>query len=151
MVWCPKIHPFHTHDFTSSPKISQRKVDSQLWSPNTPINHLIEINRNEITPPKSTLFYITPNKLQPLPTNHPLHTITSTNLKAWKNTHKLVWRKESLCLYFQAKPLGSRPKCLKTDISELNYVIIIFLYLFTICSVEREAWLLALRRPPIHE
>ena len=27
--WCSKIHTFHTHDFTSSPKISQNEVDSQ--------------------------------------------------------------------------------------------------------------------------
>ena len=76
--WCSKIHPFHTHDFASSPKISQNKVDSQSWSYNTPIKHLIVINRNEIIPPKRTLFYITLNKLQPLPINYPFHTITST-------------------------------------------------------------------------
>ena len=77
--WCSKIHPFHTHDFASSPKTSKNKVDSQSWSPNTPINHLIVINRSEIIPPKSTLYYITPKKLPPLLTNFPSHTITSTN------------------------------------------------------------------------
>ena len=72
-------HPFHTHDYTSNPKISRNKVDSQSRSPITPINHLMVFNRNEIISSKSTLFYITPKKLPPLPTNCPFHYITSTN------------------------------------------------------------------------
>ena len=79
--WCSKIHPFHTHDFTSSPKISQNKVDSQSWSPNTPINHLIVINRSEIIPPpqKAPSSIITPKNLPPFFTNLPFHTNPSTN------------------------------------------------------------------------
>ena len=77
--WCSKIYPFHAHDFTSSPKISQNNVDSLSWSPNTPINHLMVINRTEIIPPKNTLFYTTPKKLPHLPTNYPFHTINSTH------------------------------------------------------------------------
>ena len=104
----PKYTLF-TNDFTSSPKISQNKVDLQTcvtqYTHNPPYN-----NRWEWTiPPKSTLFYITPKKLPPLPTSYPFHTITSTNVDlsgAWKNTQNLSEGKSFCAFIHKAEPLG---------------------------------------------
>ena len=66
-------------------------------------------------PPKSTLFYITPKKLPPLPPKYPFHTITSTpqttlNALTCREPEKTpinLSEGKSLCAFiFKAKPLG---------------------------------------------
>ena len=101
-------HCFHTPVFASSPKTSQNNVDSQSWSSNTLINHLIvnewEWNNTPKKHPKHSHLYLQTTLFTPSCPQTPLNTLTCR--KPEKYTHKLVWRKEPLCLCFQSQIPG---------------------------------------------
>ena len=94
------------------PNLVQKVVDSQPWSPNTPLKHLI-VNLNATISPKGTLFYKPPITHPPLSLSFILltpyfhkHPLLHWSVWGLKNTHKSVWNKEPMCLYFQSQSPG---------------------------------------------
>ena len=127
------IHLFHTHDFTSSPKVIQNKVDSQPWSPNIPINHSIVINRTEIIPqkapssiqhPKNSHLYLQTTLFTPLIPQTPLNALTCREPE--KTPINLSEGKSLCALIFKAKPLGiySRTLDQESNLNTLHYLLI---------------------------
>ena len=92
------------------PNLVQKVVDSQPWSPNTPLKHLI-VNSNATIPPKCTLFYEPPVTHPPLSINYPFHTLSpQTPLLHWSawglKTPIKVSEGKNLCAFvFEAKSM----------------------------------------------